>query len=59
MYYDQDANLDILKGKVIAIIGFGSQGSAQAQNLRDSGLNVIVAELPGTPGFREGEKRRV
>ncbi|WP_438316225.1 ketol-acid reductoisomerase [Candidatus Caldatribacterium sp. SIUC1] len=55
MYYDQDANLDILKGKVIAIIGFGSQGSAQAQNLRDSGLNVIVAELPGTPGFEKAK----
>lgn len=56
IYYDQDANLDILKGKVIAIIGFGSQGSAQAQNLRDSGLEVIVAELPGTPGFEKAQR---
>jgi ketol-acid reductoisomerase len=48
MYYDNDADKGILKGKTIAIVGFGSQGHAQAQNLRDSGYNVIVAELDGT-----------
>ena len=48
MYYDQDADLDIFKGKKIAVIGYGSQGHAQAQNLRDSGVEVIVSELPGT-----------
>jgi ketol-acid reductoisomerase len=42
MYYDADANLDLLKGKTIAVIGFGSQGHAQAQNLHDSGINVVV-----------------
>ena len=42
MYYDADANLDLLKDKLIAVIGFGSQGHAQAQNLKDSGLNVVV-----------------
>ncbi|MBO8158099.1 ketol-acid reductoisomerase [Thermosyntropha sp.] len=42
MYYDADANLDLLKGKTIAVIGYGSQGHAQAQNLKDSGLNVVV-----------------
>ncbi|HBQ85324.1 MAG TPA: ketol-acid reductoisomerase [Syntrophomonas sp.] len=42
MYYDADANLDLLKGKTIAVIGFGSQGHAQAQNLHESGLNVLV-----------------
>lgn len=42
MYYDADANLDILKGKKIAVMGFGSQGHAQAQNLKESGLDVIV-----------------
>ncbi len=47
MYYDEDANLDLLKGKTIAVIGYGSQGAAQAQNLVDSGLNVVV-------GLREG-----
>ncbi|MCL5102942.1 MAG: ketol-acid reductoisomerase [Armatimonadetes bacterium] len=51
MYYDSDANLDVLKGKKIAIIGYGSQGHAQAQNLRDSGLEVIVADLPGTANY--------
>ena len=48
MYYEKDGDLNLLKGMKIAIIGFGSQGHAQAQNLRDSGLNVIVSELPGT-----------
>lgn len=43
IYYDKDASLNILKDKTIAIIGYGSQGHAHAQNLRDSGLNVIVA----------------
>lgn len=52
MYYDQDANLDLLKGKTIAIIGYGSQGHAQAQNLRDSGLNVIISELQGTDNYQ-------
>ncbi len=42
MYYDKDSNLELLKGKTIAVMGFGSQGHAQAQNLKDSGLNVIV-----------------
>lgn len=42
MYYDADANLDLLKGKTIAVIGFGSQGHAQAQNAHESGCNVIV-----------------
>ncbi|RKY04790.1 ketol-acid reductoisomerase [Candidatus Poribacteria bacterium] len=51
IYYDKDANLDVLKDKVIAIIGYGSQGHAQALNLRDSGLNVIVSELEGTPNY--------
>jgi ketol-acid reductoisomerase len=52
IYYDKDANLSILKGKKIAIIGYGSQGHAQAQNLRDSGLNVVVAEIKGTENYQ-------
>jgi ketol-acid reductoisomerase len=48
IYYDKDADLGLLKGKKIAIIGYGSQGHAQAQNLRDCGLDVIVSELEGT-----------
>jgi ketol-acid reductoisomerase len=51
VYYDQDANLDLLKGKTIAIIGYGSQGHAHAQNLRDSGLNVIVGQRPGGANY--------
>lgn len=52
MYYERDADLGVLKGKKVAIIGYGSQGHAQAQNLRDSGVNVIVAELEGTPNYK-------
>src|SRR4030043_1426732 len=51
MYYDKDADLGVLKGKTVAIVGFGSQGHAQALNLRDSGVKVIVAEMPGTPNY--------
>ncbi|MCS7059900.1 MAG: ketol-acid reductoisomerase [Anaerolineae bacterium] len=47
IYYDQDANLDLLKDKTVAVIGFGSQGHAHAQNLKDSGVNVVVG-LPST-----------
>lgn len=47
VYYENDADLTILKDKTIAIIGYGSQGHAHAQNLRDSGLNVIVGQRPG------------
>jgi ketol-acid reductoisomerase len=42
MYYDSDCNLGLLKGKTVAVIGYGSQGHAHAQNLRDSGVNVVV-----------------
>ncbi len=52
MYYDKDADLGVLKGSKVAIIGYGSQGHAQAQNLRDSGVDVIVAELEGTPNYK-------
>jgi ketol-acid reductoisomerase len=52
MYYDKDADLGVLKGVKVAIIGYGSQGHAQAQNLRDSGVDVIVAELEGTANYK-------
>jgi ketol-acid reductoisomerase len=45
IYYDTDADLSVLKEKVIAIIGYGNQGSAQAQNMRDSGLKVIIGSI--------------
>ena len=56
IYYDKDADLKVLKGKTVAIIGFGSQGHAQALNLRDSGVDVIVAEMPGTPNYEAALK---
>jgi len=52
MYYDKDADLGVLKGTKVAIIGYGSQGHSQAQNLRDSGVDVIIAELKGTPNYK-------
>ncbi len=51
IYYDDDADLSVLKDKVIAILGYGSQGHAQAQNLRDSGCDVIVGQRPGSPNY--------
>lgn len=48
IHYDKDIDMNILKGKKIAIIGYGSQGHAHAQNLRDSGMDVIVGELEGS-----------
>ncbi len=51
VYYEQDADLELLKDKTIAIIGYGSQGHAHAQNLRDSGLNVIVGQRPGGANY--------
>jgi ketol-acid reductoisomerase len=56
IYYDNDCNLELIKNKVVGIIGYGSQGHAQAQNLRDSGINVIVAEVPGGKGWQAAEK---
>src|SRR5437588_4386604 len=47
VYYDQDADLGLLRGKKIAIIGYGSQGHAHALNLRDSGMDVRVGLRPG------------
>ena len=47
VFYDKDADLSLLKNKTIAIVGYGSQGHAHAQNLRDSGCEVIVGQRPG------------
>ncbi|MDH6058545.1 ketol-acid reductoisomerase [Umezakia ovalisporum] len=55
MYYDEDANLEFLAGKTIAIIGYGSQGHAHALNLKDSGLNVIVGLYPGSKSAAKAE----
>jgi ketol-acid reductoisomerase len=50
IYHESDADLNVLKGKTIAVIGYGSQGSAQAQCMRDSGVNVIIGETPELDG---------
>ena len=55
MYYDTDANLDLLAGKTVAIIGYGSQGHAHALNLKDSGVNVIVGLYPGSKSTAKAE----
>ena len=51
VYYDQDADLSVLKNKTVAIIGYGSQGHAHAQNLRDSGVKVVVGQRPGGANY--------
>ena len=47
VYYDKDADMSVLQGKTVAILGYGSQGHAHANNLKESGVNVVV-------GLREG-----
>ena len=54
--YDKDVDLEILKQRKIAIIGFGNQGRAQALNLRDSGMDVVVGELEGTDAWKRAEE---
>jgi len=56
IYYDQDADLSLLKEKTIAIIGYGIQGRGQALCLRDSGCRVIVSEMEGTANFEQAKK---
>ena len=53
VYYDSDADLNLLEGTKIAIIGYGAQGRCQALNLRDSGIEVVVSELPDTPNYAQ------
>ena len=56
IYYDQDADLGLLKGKKIAIMGYGSQGHAHALNLRDSGQDVIIGLYKGGKSWARAEK---
>ncbi len=55
MYYDSDCSLGLLKGKTVAVIGYGSQGHAHAQNLKDSGINVVVGLAPGSARRKQAE----
>lgn len=55
MYYDSEANLELLKGRKIAVIGYGSQGHAQAQNLKDSGLDVVVGLHSESKSWKRAE----
>ncbi len=54
-YYDSDCSMELLKGKTVAIIGFGSQGHAHAQNLKDSGVEVVVGLRKTSAGWKQAE----
>lgn len=56
IYYDKDADLSVYKGRTIAIVGYGIQGRGQALSLRDSGLNVLVAQRPGGVNYDQAKK---
>lgn len=56
IYYDKDVTADVLKNKTIAVLGYGSQGHAHSQNLRDSGFKVIVAEISTSPNYEKAKK---
>ncbi|WP_084667127.1 ketol-acid reductoisomerase [Thermanaeromonas toyohensis] len=56
IYYDKDADLNVLKGKKIAVMGYGSQGHAQAQNLKDSGIDVVVGLRKGSKSWAAAEE---
>ena len=56
VFYESDCNLQLLQGKTIAVIGFGSQGHAHAMNLKDSGANVIVGLRPGSKSAKKAEE---
>jgi ketol-acid reductoisomerase len=58
IHYDGDADLELIRGKSVGIIGYGSQGHAHAQNLRDSGIRVMVAEAPQSEGWRQAEEAK-
>ena len=56
MYYDADADLSIIQGKKVAVVGYGSQGHAHAMNLRDSGVEVVIALKEGSKSIAKAEE---
>ena len=56
LYYEKDCNLDLLSGKTVAVIGYGSQGHAHALNLHESGVNVIVGLYEGSKSWKKAEE---
>ncbi len=58
MYYEKDCDFSVLKGKTVAVIGYGSQGHAHALNLKESGANVVVGPLRGVEINGGGQRRR-
>ena len=57
--YDTDADLSIIQGKKVAVVGYGSQGHAHAQNLRDSGVEVVVALKEGSASTKKAVRESV
>jgi ketol-acid reductoisomerase len=55
MFYDDDADLNLLNGKTVAILGYGSQGHAHARNLKDSGVDVVVGLRPGSKSIEHAK----
>ena len=56
VFYDQDVNWDVMKGKKVAIIGYGSQGHAHALNLKDSGIDVVVGLYEGSKSIAKARQ---
>ena len=56
LYFDNDVSLDFIKDKTVAVIGYGNQGSAQAKNLRDSGISVCIGLREGGESFKRASK---
>ena len=56
MYYEKDTNLELLSGKKVAIVGYGSQGHAHALNLKESGIDVVVGLYNGSKSWKRAEK---
>ena len=53
IYYEKDIDPKLIQSKTVTVIGYGAQGHAHAQNLRDSGVTVQVVDLPGTPNYEK------